>query len=145
LTITTLWWCNKGVLYSDSILYFDTSSQGIVDTFVADQNAFFNAFVNSMVSLGRLGLKTTANGEIRKNCFVANWTCYVLCLCLTLMYGMIMWLYYICSFISTRIIFLLVVPFGCNDMKLRASLLNKIQKDLGNVRIFLFLLHIIAS
>jgi peroxidase len=62
----------KGVLFSDSILYFDSSSQGIVDTFAADQNAFFNAFVNSMVTLGRLGLKTATNGEIRKNCFAAN-------------------------------------------------------------------------
>jgi peroxidase len=62
----------KGVLFSDSILYFDSSSQGIVDTFAADQNAFFNAFVDSMVTLGRLSLKTAANGEIRKNCFAAN-------------------------------------------------------------------------
>jgi peroxidase len=62
----------KGVLFSDSILYFDSSSQGIVDTFAAYQNAFFNAFVNSMVTLGRLGLKTATNGEIRKNCFAAN-------------------------------------------------------------------------
>jgi peroxidase len=62
----------KGVLFSDSALYFDSSSQGIVDKFAADQNAFFKAFVDSMVTLGRLGLKTAADGEIRKNCVLPN-------------------------------------------------------------------------
>jgi peroxidase len=62
----------KGVLFSDSALYFDPSSQGIVDKFAADQNAFFTAFSDSMVTLGRLGVKTAANGEIRKNCVFPN-------------------------------------------------------------------------
>lgn len=62
----------KGVLFSDSALYFDSSSLAIVDKFAADQNAFFQAFADSMVTLGRLGLKTTANGEIRKNCLAPN-------------------------------------------------------------------------
>jgi peroxidase len=62
----------KGVLFSDSALYFDPSSQVIVDKFAADQNAFFTAFSDSMVTLGRLGVKTAANGEIRKNCVFPN-------------------------------------------------------------------------
>jgi peroxidase len=62
----------KGVLFSDSALYFDPSSQGIVDKFAADQNAFFTAFSDSMVTLGRLGVKTAGNGEIRKNCLFPN-------------------------------------------------------------------------
>jgi peroxidase len=62
----------KGVIFSDSALYFDSSSQGIVDKFAADQNAFFTAFANSMVTLGRLGVRTAANGEIRKNCLFPN-------------------------------------------------------------------------
>ncbi|XP_078175191.1 peroxidase 45-like [Carex rostrata] len=62
----------KGVLFSDSALYFDPSSQSIVDKFAADQNAFFTAFSDSMVTLGRLGVKTAANGEIRKNCVFPN-------------------------------------------------------------------------
>jgi peroxidase len=62
----------KGVLFSDSVLYFDPSSQSIVDKFAADQNAFFTAFTDSMVTLGRLGVKTAANGEIRKNCVFPN-------------------------------------------------------------------------
>jgi peroxidase len=62
----------KGVLFSDSALYFDPSSQGIVDKFAADQNAFFKAFSDSMVTLGRLEVKTAANGEIRKNCLFPN-------------------------------------------------------------------------
>lgn len=62
----------KGVLVSDSNLYVDPSSQGIVDQFAANQNAFFTAFSDSMVNLGRLGLKTAANGQIRKNCLFPN-------------------------------------------------------------------------
>jgi peroxidase len=62
----------KGVLFSDSALYFDSSSQGIVDKFAANQNTFFTAFADSMTTLGRLGLKTAANGEIRKNCLLPN-------------------------------------------------------------------------
>ncbi|KAJ3696226.1 hypothetical protein LUZ60_001603 [Juncus effusus] len=67
----------KGVLFSDETLYTDASSQGteskgIVDTFATDQNAFFTAFVDSMVNLGRLGVKTAADGEIRKNCLHPN-------------------------------------------------------------------------
>ncbi|KAJ3696227.1 hypothetical protein LUZ60_001604 [Juncus effusus] len=68
---------NKGVLFSDETLYTDTSSQGIeskgiVNKFATDQNAFFTAFVDSMVALGRLGVKTVATGEIRKDCLLAN-------------------------------------------------------------------------
>ncbi|KAJ3700971.1 hypothetical protein LUZ61_004676 [Rhynchospora tenuis] len=62
----------KGVLFSDSALYFDSSSKGIVDKFATDQNAFFTQFVSSMVRLGRLGLKTAANGEIRATCTKPN-------------------------------------------------------------------------
>ncbi|KAJ1685040.1 hypothetical protein LUZ63_016430 [Rhynchospora breviuscula] len=62
----------KGVLFSDSALYFDSSSKGIVDKFAADQNAFFTQFISSMVRLGRLGLKTAANGEIRATCTKPN-------------------------------------------------------------------------
>ncbi|KAJ4765579.1 Peroxidase [Rhynchospora pubera] len=62
----------KGVLFSDSALYFDSSSKGIVDKFAADQNAFFTQFVSSMVTLGRLGLKNAANGEIRTICTKPN-------------------------------------------------------------------------
>ncbi|KAJ1685042.1 hypothetical protein LUZ63_016432 [Rhynchospora breviuscula] len=62
----------KGVLFSDSALYFDSSSKSIVDKFAADQNAFFTQFISSMVTLGRLGLKTAANGEIRTSCTKPN-------------------------------------------------------------------------
>jgi peroxidase len=62
----------KGVLFSDSDLYFYSCTGRIVDKFAADQNAFFKAFSDSMVTLGRLEVKTAANGEIRKNCLFPN-------------------------------------------------------------------------
>lgn len=62
----------KGVLFSDEVLYVDTRSQSIVDNFAADQNAFFTAFTDAMVKLGRIGVKTAVDGEIRKDCRFTN-------------------------------------------------------------------------
>jgi peroxidase len=62
----------KGVLFSDEVLYVDTRSQSIVDNFATDQNAFFTAFVNAMVKLGRIGVKSAVDGEIRRDCRFTN-------------------------------------------------------------------------
>lgn len=62
----------QGVLFSDENLYVDSRSQPIVDSFAANQSAFFDAFVGAMVKLGRLGVKTAVDGEIRKDCRFTN-------------------------------------------------------------------------
>jgi peroxidase len=62
----------RGVLFSDEVLYVDTRSQSIVDNFASDQNAFFTAFVNAMVKLGRIGVKSSVDGEIRRDCRFTN-------------------------------------------------------------------------
>jgi peroxidase len=62
----------KGVLFSDEVLYVDSRSTSIVDTFANDQTAFFTAFVDSMLKLGRIGVKTAVDGEIRKDCRFTN-------------------------------------------------------------------------
>ncbi|XP_078170496.1 peroxidase 45-like [Carex rostrata] len=62
----------KGVLFSDEVLYVDTRSTSIVDKFATDQSAFFTAFVESMLKLGRIGVKTAVDGEIRKDCRLTN-------------------------------------------------------------------------
>ncbi|KAJ4792338.1 Peroxidase [Rhynchospora pubera] len=62
----------KGVLSSDEILYVDSRSQSIVDKFAANQADFFTAFVDAMKKLGRIDVKTAADGEIRKDCRFTN-------------------------------------------------------------------------
>jgi len=62
----------KGVLFSDEVLYVDTRSTSIVDKFATDQSAFFTAFVDAMLKLGRIGVKTAIDGEIRKDCRFTN-------------------------------------------------------------------------
>jgi len=62
----------KGVLFSDEVLYVDTRSTSIVDKFATDQSAFFTAFVDSMLKLGRIDVKTAVDGEIRKDCRFTN-------------------------------------------------------------------------
>ncbi|KAJ3696225.1 hypothetical protein LUZ60_001602 [Juncus effusus] len=62
----------KGVLSSDEVLYTDSRSQSTVDQFASDQNTFFTAFSSAMLKLGRIGIKTAADGEIRKDCQFTN-------------------------------------------------------------------------
>nr|CAB3481549.1 unnamed protein product [Digitaria exilis] len=61
-----------GLFTSDQVLYTDGSTKPIVDKFAADQKAFFDAFVAAMIKLGRLGVKTGNNGEIRRVCTAFN-------------------------------------------------------------------------
>lgn len=61
-----------GLFTSDQVLYTDGSTIPIVDKFAADQKAFFDAFVAAMIKLGRLGVKTGNNGEIRRVCTAFN-------------------------------------------------------------------------
>lgn len=62
----------RGLLGSDQVLYTDQRSRGTVDNYANNQGAFFNDFVAAMTKLGRVGVKTAANGEIRRDCRFPN-------------------------------------------------------------------------
>ncbi|KAF8658841.1 hypothetical protein HU200_059334 [Digitaria exilis] len=62
----------KGLLGSDQVLYSDWRSRGTVDHYATYQNAFFGDFVAAMTKLGRVGVKTAATGEIRRDCRFPN-------------------------------------------------------------------------
>ncbi|OMP03401.1 Plant peroxidase [Corchorus olitorius] len=65
---------HKGLLQSDQELF---STEGadtieIVNRFSANQTAFFESFVESMIRMGNLSVLTGTDGEIRSNCRVVN-------------------------------------------------------------------------
>jgi len=62
----------KGLLASDQVLFADRRSRATVNYFAANQTAFFDAFVAAMAKLGRVGVKTAADGEIRRVCTKVN-------------------------------------------------------------------------
>ncbi|CAL5000939.1 unnamed protein product [Urochloa decumbens] len=61
-----------GLFTSDQVLYTNDATKPIVNKFAEDQEAFFNAFRVAMIKLGRLGVKTGNDGEIRKVCTAFN-------------------------------------------------------------------------
>lgn len=62
----------KGLLASDQVLFADRRSRATVNRFAANQTAFFDAFANAMAKLGRVGVKTAADGEVRRVCTRVN-------------------------------------------------------------------------
>ena len=62
----------KGLLGSDQALYSDVRSRGTVNYYATNQGAFFGDFVAAMTKLGRVGVKTAATGEIRRDCRFPN-------------------------------------------------------------------------
>uniref|UniRef100_A0ACD5UH07 Uncharacterized protein n=1 Tax=Avena sativa TaxID=4498 RepID=A0ACD5UH07_AVESA len=62
----------RGLLGSDQVLYTDQRSRGTVNYYAANQGTFFYDFTNAMTKLGRVGVKTAANGEIRRDCQTPN-------------------------------------------------------------------------
>ncbi|PAN22599.1 hypothetical protein PAHAL_4G030300 [Panicum hallii] len=62
----------KGLLGSDQVLYSDVRSRGTVNYYATNQGAFFGDFVAAMTKLGRVGVKTAATGEIRRDCRFPN-------------------------------------------------------------------------
>ncbi|VAI53089.1 unnamed protein product [Triticum turgidum subsp. durum] len=62
----------RGLLGSDQVLYTDERSRGTVDFYAANQGTFFSDFVIAMTKLGRVGVKTAADGEIRRDCQYPN-------------------------------------------------------------------------
>lgn len=63
---------HKGLFTSDQVLYTDPLSQATVSGFANDRSGFNKAFGEAMVQLGRVGVKTGAAGEIRKDCTAFN-------------------------------------------------------------------------
>ncbi|GJN15627.1 hypothetical protein PR202_gb02559 [Eleusine coracana subsp. coracana] len=76
ITFDNLYYANLvnglGLFTSDQVLYTDLATQEIVKSFANSQKAFFDAFVDAMIRLGRLGVKTGYQGEIRKVCTAFN-------------------------------------------------------------------------
>jgi peroxidase len=64
----------KGLLQSDQELFSTPGADtiSIVNSFGANQNVFFQNFVNSMIKMGNIGVLTGNKGEIRKQCNFVN-------------------------------------------------------------------------
>jgi len=62
----------KGLFTSDEVLFTDTRSRSTVNTYAGNSQVFNTAFVNAMRNLGRVGVKTGTQGEIRKDCSLIN-------------------------------------------------------------------------
>ncbi|KAL4032269.1 hypothetical protein IC575_005339 [Cucumis melo] len=62
----------KGLFTSDQVLFTESESQPTVSSF-ATSGAEFNAtFIRAMTKLGRVGVKTGSDGEIRRDCTTFN-------------------------------------------------------------------------
>ncbi|KAK9274665.1 hypothetical protein L1049_021916 [Liquidambar formosana] len=62
----------KGLFTSDQALFTDTRSKSTVDLFASNNAAFQQAFVTAVTKLGRVGVKTGNQGEIRRDCTAVN-------------------------------------------------------------------------
>ncbi|KAL6894135.1 hypothetical protein ACP4OV_008233 [Aristida adscensionis] len=61
-----------GLLGSDEALYTDNRTRPLVDAWANSTDAFFGAFVDAVVKLGRVGVKSGKQGNIRSRCDVFN-------------------------------------------------------------------------
>ncbi|KAL6194480.1 hypothetical protein ACLB2K_035564 [Fragaria x ananassa] len=62
----------KGLFTSDQILFTDSRSRSTVNTFASSNAAFNQAFMQAMTKLGRVGVLTGTQGEIRRDCTRPN-------------------------------------------------------------------------
>lgn len=62
----------KGLFTSDQDLFTDRRSKPTVDLWASNGQLFNQAFGNSMIKLGRVGVKTGRNGNIRRDCGAFN-------------------------------------------------------------------------
>ncbi|KAI3880258.1 hypothetical protein MKX03_031754 [Papaver bracteatum] len=62
----------KGLFTSDQVLYTNPASRDTVNEFARNTFNFNRAFSNAMVKLGRVGVKTGNQGEIRRDCTAFN-------------------------------------------------------------------------
>ncbi|KAK4366373.1 hypothetical protein RND71_014253 [Anisodus tanguticus] len=61
-----------GLFTSDQVLFTDQRSKGTVNMWASNSKAFQTAFINPMTKLGRVGVKTGKNGNIRRDCGTFN-------------------------------------------------------------------------
>ncbi|OVA17485.1 Plant peroxidase [Macleaya cordata] len=62
----------KGLFTSDQVLFTDMASRSTVNDFATNPLNFNGAFANGMRNLGRVGVKTGSQGEIRRDCTAFN-------------------------------------------------------------------------
>ncbi|KAG4153967.1 hypothetical protein ERO13_D03G027250v2 [Gossypium hirsutum] len=62
----------KGLFTSDQVLFTDKRSKPVVNAWAANSNTFNSAFITAITKLGRVGVKTGRNGNIRRNCDALN-------------------------------------------------------------------------
>ncbi|XP_073387675.1 peroxidase P7 [Physcomitrium patens] len=62
----------RGILTTDNVLFTDNRTKSLVTTFAQDQTVFFDAFKELMAKMGRIGVLTGTQGQIRKQCWVRN-------------------------------------------------------------------------
>ncbi|KAM0947094.1 putative peroxidase [Dioscorea sansibarensis] len=62
----------KGLFTSDQDLFGSFQTRATVNAFASNQASFFSAFSTAMVKLGRTGVKTERQGEIRRDCTAFN-------------------------------------------------------------------------
>lgn len=62
----------KGLFTADQILFTESESQPTVLSFSTNGAEFNAAFIRAMTKLGRVGVKTGNNGEIRRDCTAFN-------------------------------------------------------------------------
>ncbi|KAJ9540739.1 hypothetical protein OSB04_027245 [Centaurea solstitialis] len=62
----------QGLFTSDQVLFTDSRSKPTVNAWATNTQAFNNAFITAMTKLGRVGVKTGKNGNIRRDCSAFN-------------------------------------------------------------------------
>lgn len=62
----------RGLFSSDQVLFTDPASQQTVVDFAQSPGDFNGAFITAMTKLGRVDVKTGAQGEIRRDCTAFN-------------------------------------------------------------------------
>ncbi|KAE8651905.1 peroxidase 51 [Cucumis sativus] len=61
-----------GLFTSDQILFTDRRSKSTVNIWAHSGRTFYTAFIDAMTKLGRVGVKTGSDGNIRTDCGVFN-------------------------------------------------------------------------
>lgn len=62
----------KALFTSDEVLFTNPASQPTVNDFATNPGDFNGAFITAMRKLGRVGVKTGNQGEIRRDCTAFN-------------------------------------------------------------------------
>lgn len=61
-----------GLFTSDQVLFTDPRSKPSVNFWAQSPSSFQRAFISAITKLGRVGVKTGSNGNIRQDCAIFN-------------------------------------------------------------------------